>query len=166
MGDAEVAEEGRQSPETTNLGTGIDTGFITHLFYNFVNGGTVGDGENLTEQVEKDRPVLVIGGKVEAFDDTSTTATENEAEEEGSGDGSDGGGGEGFINNLMSNLFHHSKGEVGDESKNKKQKVEVEVAKDEIKAEKTENEGKSCLILFTGLVLLILFLVSSFLLLV
>ncbi|KAK8563947.1 hypothetical protein V6N13_005833 [Hibiscus sabdariffa] len=160
-GDDEVAEEGRQNPEAANAGTG--TGFITHLFSNFVNGGTVGDGENPTEQAEKETTSagaeekneekggglfdhiisnLVSprsGGKVEAFDDTSTTASQNKAEEEGGG----GGGGGGLINNLMSNLFHHSEseGEVGEESKNKKQKVEVEVGEDESKAEKTEEGG-------------------------
>ncbi|KAK8561598.1 hypothetical protein V6N13_149237 [Hibiscus sabdariffa] len=158
-GDDEVAEEERQNPEAANAGTG----FITNLFSNFVNGGTVGGGENPTEQAEKETvsagaegkneekggglfehiisnlvsPLSPrTGGKVEAFNDTSTTASENKAEEEG-------GGGGGLINNLMSNLFQQSEGEEGEESKNKKQKVEVEVevGEDESKAEKTEGGG-------------------------
>ncbi|GMJ03260.1 hypothetical protein HRI_003995200 [Hibiscus trionum] len=165
--DDEVAGEERQNPEAVKEhgeeradGGG---GFITHLFSNFVNGGTDGDdGENTTEQAEKETigagaeggneekgggifdhiisnlvsplsprtgNISSSQGKVEAFDDTS--ASQNEAEEEGSGGG--------LISNFMSNLFHHSEGEAGEE-RNKRQKVE-EAGEYQSKAEKTEDGG-------------------------
>ncbi|KAE8686924.1 TRNA pseudouridine synthase B [Hibiscus syriacus] len=173
--DDEVSGEERQTPEAAKEhgeeranGGG---GFINHLFSNLVNGGTDGDGENRSEQAEKETISAAAEGKhdensggifdhiisnlvsplsprtgntstrtqgkTEAFD--HTTASENEPGLRSEGEGGGGGGG-GFINNFVSNLFHHSEGEVGEGSSNKKQKVE-EGGEDQSKSEKTENGG-------------------------
>ncbi|XP_038992553.1 uncharacterized protein LOC120116051 [Hibiscus syriacus] len=165
--DDEVPGEEKQTPEAAKENgeerANGGSGFINHLLSNFVNG----DGENRTEQAEKETISAGAEGKhdkksgglfdhiisnlvsplsprsgnistqVKAEAFDDTTASENEPGLRSEEEG--GGGGGGFINNLMYNLFHPSEGEVG-EGSNKKQKVE-ECGEDESKAEKTEGGG-------------------------
>ncbi|XP_021289021.1 uncharacterized protein LOC110420146 [Herrania umbratica] len=149
----EVTTE-RQNPEAAKHEGGDRAGgFINHLISNLVIGGDA-DEEKQEEQAEKETIPEEKGGrildhiisspkagniaqrKVEAFDVRSENESGFRSEEEVGG----GGGGGGLINNIVSNLFHHSEGEVrGSTDENKKEEV-VKVG-EESKAEKTEESG-------------------------
>ncbi|KAK6231172.1 hypothetical protein QUC31_011526 [Theobroma cacao] len=156
----EVIEE-RQNPEAAKQEGGDRAGgFINHLISNLVTGGDA-DEEKQDEQADKEtipedkgggildhmisnlvtpsspQAGNITQGKVEAFDVRSENESGFRSEEEVGGGGRGGGG---LINNIVSNLFHHSEGEVR-ESPDENKKEEMVKVGEETKAEKTEGGG-------------------------
>ncbi|XWS59998.1 hypothetical protein CRYUN_Cryun08bG0170300 [Craigia yunnanensis] len=160
-GDEAIEE--RQNPEAANQeGEERASGFINHLISNLVterdadedkqaaketipkggkneeNGGGLLDHiiSNLVTPLSP-KTGNTTQGKVEAFDVRSENESGFRSEEEvGGGSGSGGG----LINNILSNLFNHSEGEVRESTKENKKEEMVKVG-EENKAEKTEEGG-------------------------
>ncbi|XP_022747599.1 uncharacterized protein LOC111297211 [Durio zibethinus] len=162
----EATEERKYSEAAKQEGEERASGFINHLISNLVTGGDAdevnqGGKETIPEggkNEEKGGGLLdhiisnlvtplspktgnIIQGKVEAFDARSENESGFGSEEEVGGGAGSGGG---FINNIVSNLFHHSEGEVGESTEENKKEEMVKVGEEnkaDLKADESGGGG-------------------------